>query len=322
MVKSLVLAAHNWKVLLKSIVYQAILLALIVALGYLIFGGMVDELIAVFNENHLSDFLADTVNSIVNGTFDNEGFAERLAQVIANVRQSVQSVHMPFGGVTFSYILFCLIILVYRMLVSLTDVTAACQLEEFMTSNAERPFSWFFIKKQARSWQFVLIQTAVALPMDLLIIIGCTGFYLLFLVAFRWWAIIPVSIFALLLYTARLTALAYTLPAMACKDCRTGFAFRQGMARGMLRFWQVYWKTLIVVCVMATISILSLLFVRNAIAKTALSTLPNFVLFFYLKCINMVEYFRFDNQPFFYKRVEIEGTDRYIRRHRHDSHAD
>ena len=61
MLKPLVLASHNWKVLLKSLVYQALLLALVVALGYLIFGNLVDDMVKVVRENNVGQLL--TANS-------------------------------------------------------------------------------------------------------------------------------------------------------------------------------------------------------------------------------------------------------------------
>ena len=203
----------------------------------------------------------------------------------------------------------------YRLLVYITDVTVDCQLDEFMTSNASRPFTWYFFKKQGRTWQFALLQIAFALPLDTLIACGSIGFYLLFLPAFNRWAIIPVAIIVLLLYVARLSLFAFCLPAVACEtNLSTHMAFRRGLSLIVTRFWHVFWKTLIVVCLMAAISLVSILYVSNPIVSAVLSTVPNFVLFFYLKCINIVEYFRADNRPFFYKRVDVEGTERYNRK--------
>ncbi len=314
MIKPLVLASCNWKVLIKSIVYQMLLLALIVALGYLIFGNAVDDAVTIIHDNNVSDFVVESINSVIDGDFDSRQFATRLSELIAELRKSISSIRLPFGGVTMSYVLFCVIFVVYRLFVSLTDVAAACQLEEFMTSNAERPFSWFVIKKQGVTWKFVLLQTVFVLPVDILIVVGCMGFYVLFLLAFNWWTVIPVVIIAVALYVFRLTAFSFTLPSVVCNEGSVRRAFKQGLARSMLRFWSVFWQTLVVVCLMLATSVLCMMFIGNAIVKTAVSSLVNFVLFFYIKCINMVEYFRFDNRPFFYKRVEIEGTDRYNRK--------
>ena len=315
MLKSLSLASHNWKVLVKSIVYQILLLALVLALGYTLFGNLIDDFVRLFNDNHISDFFTDTINAIIEGEFDSKLFTEQLNEVISNVQDGISSVRHPFGVMELTYVLFVAIVVLYRMLVSITDVAVECQLEEFMTSNASRPFTWFFFKKQGRSWQFVLMQTALCLPLDILVVTGSVGFYLLFLIAFNWWTIIPVCVIALLMYAVRLTVFAFCLPSVACEDMPTRDAFKHGLSLITKRFWRVFYKTLIVVALMSVVSVLSLLFIQNTWVKTLVSIVPNFVLYFYLKCVNIVDYFRTDNRPFFYKRIDIEGTDRYNRKH-------
>ena len=314
MFKSLSIASYNWKVLLKSILYQILLLALVLALGFTIFGNLVDDLIRVIKDNHISDFVSQTINAIVNGEFDSAQFTTKLNEVISNLQTGISSLRHPYGVVELTYVLFVLILLLYRLLVSLTDVSVVCQLDEFMTSNASRPFTWFFFKKQGRTWKFALLQTVLTLPLDTLIVTGSIGFYLLFLIAFNWWTIIPVCVIALLLYTVRLTYFAFCLPAVASEDLPTHEAFRRGLSLIVNRFWRVFWKTLIVVCVMVVLSVLSIMYIGNTWVKTLVFTIPNFVLFFYLKCVNIVDYFQADNRPFFYKRVDIEGTDRYNRK--------
>lgn len=315
MFKSISLASHNWRVLLKSILYQILLLALVLALGYLVFGPLIDDLIRVVNENHISDFVNRTIHAIVNGEFNSAQFTGELNEVISSWQAGISSLRHPFGLIELTYVIFVLMVLLYRLLVSLTDVAVACQLDEFMTSNASRPFSWFFFKMQSKTWKFALLQTVCALPLDVLIISGSVGFYLLFLIAFNWWTIIPVCVIALLMYAVRLTVFAFCLPCVACEDMGARKAFRQGLATIVKRFWRVFWKTLIVVCIMVVISVLSIVYIHNTWAKTLMLTIPNFILFFFLKCINIVDYFKADNRPFFYKRIDIEGTDRYNRKH-------
>lgn len=314
MLKPLRLASHNWKVLLKSILYQALLLALIVALGSLIFGNLFDDITRLIRENDIKDFLYNTVNSIFSAEFNSEQFADELGDMIANMQQSISSVRMPWGGVTMSYLLFILILVIYRLLVSLTDVACDCQLEEFMTANAERPFTWFFVKKQGKTWQFVLLQTALVLPLDILIVCGSVGFYLMFLIAFNWWTIIPVALIALLFYVIRQTLFAFCLPAVVCEELSMRKAYKVGLSKIMTRFWQVFWKTLVVMCLMVGIAVVSLMFIENPLVSTIVLTVPNFILFFYLKCVYIVEYFQSDNRPYFYKRVDIEGTERHNRK--------
>ena len=322
MLKSLSVATFNWKVLIKSILYQILLVALVLALGFTIFGNLIDDLIRVINDNNISDFVSDTISAIVAGEFDSAEFTAQLNEVISNLQDGISSLRHPYGVVELTYILFVVILILYRLLVSLTDVSVECQLDEFMTSNASRPFTWFFFKKQGRTWHFALLQAALTLPLDILIVTGSVGFYLLFLIAFNWWTIIPVCIIALLLYAVRLTFFAFCLPSVACEQLPTREAFRHGLSMIIPRFWRVFWKTLIVVCLMVVVSVLSIMFIDNTWIMSAVVTVPNFILYFYLKCVNIVDYFQADNRPFFYKRVDIEGTDRYNRKHRRSSHGE
>ena len=313
MFKPLCIATFNWKVLIKSILYQILLLALVLALGFTIFGRLIDEMIQLINDNHIAEFASNTISSIINGEFDSAEFTTNLNEVISNLQEGISSLHHPYGVMEISYVLFVLIVVLYRLFVSLTDVSVTCQLDEFMTSNATRPFTWFFFKKQGRTWQFALLQTAFALPLDILIVTGSIGFYLLFLIAFNWWTIIPVAVITLLLYALRLTTFAFCLPSVSCEDMPTREAFRHGLSLIFRRYWRVFWKTLIVVCLMVVVSVLAL-YIQNTWIMSIVFTIPNFVLFFYLKCINMVEYFQADNRPFFHKRLYIEGTEKYNRR--------
>ena len=315
MLKPLSLATFNWKVLIKSILYQILLLALVLALGITVFGNLIDDLIQLVNDNHIIDFVSDTISDIVNGEFDSVTFTTNLNEVISNWQAGISSLRHPYGVVELTYIVFVLMVILYRLFVSLTDVSVECQLDEFMTSNASRPFTWFFFKKQGRTWSFALLQMALTLPLDVLIVTGSIGFYLLFLIAFKWWTIIPVAVIALLMYAVRLTVFAFCLPAVASEDLPMRVAFKRGLSQVFNRFWRVFWKTLIVVCVMAVVSVLALVFIDNTLIMSLVITIPNFILFFYLKCVNIVEYFQADNRPFFHKRVDIEGTDRYNRKH-------
>ena len=316
MFKPLSITAFNWKVLIKSILCQILMLALVLALGFIIFGNLIGDIMRVVNENHILDLLSKMMNAIVGGEFDGEVFTEQLNQVLTSWREGIAQLKHPFGVMELTYVLFVVIVVLYRLLVSVTDVTVNYQLDEFMTSNATRPFTWYFFKKQGKTWQFALLQMVFTLPLDVLIVTGSLGFYLIFLLAFNWWTIIPVCIITILLYAARLSIFAFCLPSVVCSDLNTRDAFKRGLSKIVSSFWRVFWKTLIVVCLIVVVSVLSIMYISNTWVMTVVLTIPSFVLFFYLKCINVVEYFHAENRPFFYKRVDIEGTDRYNRKHR------
>lgn len=314
MFKALSVASFNWKVLLKSLFCQVLVLALMLAFLITAFGALAGDILRVVTENHISEFVQSTVSGIISGEFNSADFSAELTNLINTLREDVKSIRWPWGGVTASYIVVFLVLIVYRLFVSYTDVTAACQIEEFMTSNASRPFLWFLLKKQGDTWKFSCLQTLLTLPLDVLVVTGTLGVYLLFLIAFGWWTIIPAVVLLLLLYTARQTFFAFCLPSVVCEGMPTRKAFKRGLSLIIGSFWRVFYKTLIVMSLMLIITVVGLMFVDNGYAQTVVITVPNLVLFFYLKCINMVEYFEAGNRPYFYKRMYIEGTDRYNRR--------
>ncbi|MCX4287738.1 MAG: hypothetical protein OSJ68_10735, partial [Clostridia bacterium] len=78
MVKSLSLASYNWKVLLKSLVCQIGILALVLALGFVLFGDTANDILRVFSESKISEFVSYTVSSIFEGNFVSEQFTAEL----------------------------------------------------------------------------------------------------------------------------------------------------------------------------------------------------------------------------------------------------
>lgn len=314
MLKPLSIASYNWKVLLKSLFCQMLVLALMLAFVIIVFGGFASDVLRVITETKVTDFISSTMSQIFDGTFNSTTFTNELNTLITNLQDSIKSIKYPWGGATLSYIVVFLTMIVYRLFVSYTDVTVACQIDEFMTSNAERPFLWFLLKKQGRTWQFSCLQLLCCLPLDILIITGALGIYMLFLIAFGWWTIIPVVVFMVLLYAVRQTFFAFCLPAVASEDMPCVKAFKQGVSQIVMRFWRVFWKNLVVICLMVAISLVAIMLIDNSWAQTAMITVPNFVLFFYIKCINMTEYFEANKRPYFHKRVAVEGTELYNKR--------
>ena len=314
MIKSLSIASCNWRVLLKSLFCQVLVLVLMLAFLITAFGALAGDILRVVTDNHITDFIQSTVSGIISGDFNSANFSAELTTLINTLREDVKSIRWPWGGVTASYIVVFLVLIAYRLFVSYTDVTAACQIEEFMTSNASRPFLWYLFKKQGKTWKFSCLQALLALPLDILIVTGSLGIYLLFLIAFGWWTIIPTAILLVLLYTARQTIFAFCLPAVVTEDMPTRKAFKYGLSQIVNRFWRVFYKTLIVMCLMLVITVVGLLYIENSWAQTAVITVPNLILFFYLKCVNMTEYFEANKRPYFHKSMYIEGTDRYNRK--------
>lgn len=312
--KSFVLAANNWKVMIKALTCQLIILALVVACCFLIFGSVTDNIINVFAAGGWDQFLSDTVKSIADASFNGNDFASGLATCIDKTQEAIEAIPNMWNTVEVSYISFLAICLLYRVLISFSDVAVSFQLNEFMTSNAERPFVWFFFKKFWESLAFSSLQMLVTLPLDFLVVLGSTGVCLIFVLTLKWWSIIPALLIFLVLYSARQAYLAFWLPAIAAEETKISQALKKGLATIPYRFWHVFWKNFVIIVVMAIIAVVGVVFVRNNVLKVVVSFVPNLILFFLLKCINFVEYFEATHRPYFYRRVEVEGTERFIKR--------
>lgn len=312
--KSFTLAANNWKVMLKALMCQLIILALIVACSFLIFGDVTDNIINVFTAGGWEEFLSDTVKSVGDATFNGSIFASELTSCIEKTQAAIEAIPNMWNTVEVSYISFLVLCLLYRVLISLSDVAVSFQLNEFMTSNAERPFVWFFFKKFWESLAFSALQTAVTLPLDILVLSGATVICLVFVLTLKWWSIIPAAIILLVLYSARLAYFAFWLPAVAAEEMKIPQALKKGLSISPYRFWHVFWKTFVIIVLMAAIAVVGVVFVQNNVLKMVVGVVPNLILFFLLKCVNFVEYFEAAHRPYFYKRVEVEGTERFIRR--------
>jgi len=310
--KSLSLSVYNWKVLLKALFCQVLILAMVLALCYLIFGGLVDDIVKIFAAGNWGGLMSDTFEAIADGTFDSAAFTEQLRQSLEELVDSIESIPNIWNRVEVSYVSFVLIICMYRMLVSFSDVTVGFQLHEFMTANNSRPFFWFFIKKQGESWRFVLLQTLITLPLDFLLFAGSIGLGIMLCVFFGIWALIPTALIALVLYAIRQTIFAFWLPALV-SDCdgKVVGGLKKGLSVIPYRFGKVFWKWLLGSFVIFATTAVAVTFIGNPVLMAAVVSLPSFMVFYVLKCVNFSEYFAYSNRPFFYKRLDVEGTERY-----------
>lgn len=310
--KSLSLSVYNWKVMLKALFCQVLILAVVFALSYLIFGGLVDDIVEIFASGNWGKLLSDTFEAVGNGTFDSAVFADQLRESLENLVESIESLPNIWNRVEVSYVSFLLIICMYRMLVSFSDVTVGFQLHEFMTANASCPFFWYFIKKQGESWRFVLLQMFITLPLDFLLFAGSIGLGLMLCLFFGLWTLVPTALIVWVLYSLRQTVFAFWLPSLVADG--EGSVVR-GLKKGLsiipYRFGKVFWKWLLGSFLIFAITAVSVMFIGNPVLMTLVTSLPSFIVFYILKCVNFTEYFAYSNRPFFYKRLDVEGTERY-----------
>lgn len=309
--KVILLASNNWKVMLKALFCQVIILALVAALSLMIFGGLVEEIIEAFSSVEFSEFTQEIFSAFANNNFDADLFAQNVTILISEIHDAVETIPNVWNRVEVSYLLCLALLLGYRLLISLTDVAVGFQVHEFMTSNASRPFTWFFVKKFRESLWFATLQMLLALPLDVMILISCGAICLLLAIVMGLWAIIPAVALLLVLFAVRHALFAFWLPALVSDEVGVRKSLTKGVSTIPYRFGQVFWKTLLIVLTMMVITVVSLLYINNSLLKFVVGTVPNLILFFILKCVNLVEYFEVTNRPYFCKNVNVEGTERY-----------
>lgn len=217
--KTLRIALVNWKAFVKSLLFQVLSLALFVALATFAFGSIAQDVLNAFQSNGVNDTIAHTVQSLVNGTFNVDHFINQdLSSLTMSIKQAIESVPNMWNRVEVSVIICIVVFLIYRFLVSCTDIAVGYQIDEFMSSNSARPFTWFLLKKAGRSVAFVGLQLLLALVFDTLIIGASVAMGIICMLIFGWWAIIPVALIAVVLYAMRHTIMAFCLPSVVCND--------------------------------------------------------------------------------------------------------
>ena len=141
MIKSLSIASFNWKVLLKSLFCQVLVLVLMVAFVVTVFGALAGDILRVVSEIGVTDFINSTASAIIGGEFSSEVFSAELTAMIDSLRENIKTIRWPWGGVTMSYIVVALTLIVYRLFVSLKSRDV---LGRFPACNCFAPCRWIF----------------------------------------------------------------------------------------------------------------------------------------------------------------------------------
>lgn len=314
--KTLRIALVNWKTLLKSLIFQALSLALFVALMTFAFGPLAQEVLTAFQSNGVDETISHFLQSLFNGSFNAEHFInEDMKTLILNIKQSLESVSNVWDRVEVSVVVCLLAFLLYRFLVSCTDITVGYQIDEFMSSNSARPFTWFLFKKSGRSITFVGLQMLLAIILDVLIVSSGMAMSVICMAIFGWWAIIPVLLGSVVLYAIRHSFMAFCLPSVVHNDTqKVSTAFRLGITESIKNFGKILGRTLLIILLMMVTTALSYLFNENRLIVLSVSALVNFVLFYVIKCLNFVLYYESNNYSYFFRPILLEGTERHNRK--------
>ena len=303
--KEIGLSLVCWKTLLKAMVAQLFTVAATVAIAMMVLG----DVLPYVAELGVFDALHQAARGIADGTFTSGDFAALLDDVVAKFQGVTERLPDFLARIEFVYFVLIVLLIVYRMLVAITDLPVYCAVNEFMTTNGKRPFLWYFFKKFGKSVKFSAMQALIALPLDLATIFTTIGFFLLFLLPFGglWTLIVSLAV-GLFLYSLRLTLTSFWAPAVVADDLKVSVALRRGVAAVTENFWHGFYKNALV-ATLALVCGLALNLLWESAWAAVVSVVLGFVLFYLLKCVNLVEYFETKGLPYFYKKISIEELE-------------
>ncbi|MCM1043535.1 MAG: hypothetical protein NC350_04945 [Corallococcus sp.] len=305
--KAFGLSATCWKLMVKTVVCQVLLIALVIALCLLIVGGLFETVMTAVNEIRFAEAVETVVDGIKSGNFNGDILGQAADILLQDFGKVLEQLPQLFGRMELAYLMLILIYVACRMLVASSDIAVYCSLGEFMTTNYIRPFTWYFVKKLGKSFRFVLLQAVTAILLDFVIIFSTVGFSLL-LLPFGSWTFVPALVLGIALYAMRLTLLSLWAPSIVMENVGVGKGLGNGFASVTKCFWSVYVKTFAVVCVMAIVTVGANWLLPSAITA-AVTAAIDLIAFYLLKCVNMVEYFESKQLPYFYKKLKMFGLE-------------
>ena len=122
MLKPLRLSFSNSRTMINAFFIQGLTLLLALAIAFVAFGGYAQNLVDLFQQLNLDDFVAKTIQNLTNPPFDSEAFSKELSSIMEQLRQGIESLRSDWGSAELAYIMFFAVIILYRILVAFTDV--------------------------------------------------------------------------------------------------------------------------------------------------------------------------------------------------------
>lgn len=306
--KTLSIAAYNWALLVKTLVVQSIMIAIVVGICMIFIQPIFNTTLAIIEQLEIGFFVDTIVSDISGGNYDSAAIATIVTDKFAQLKTILDEMPDYFNRVELSYLLLLGLLCLYRMMISSADVSVGYTLAEFMSTNAKRPFSWYFLIELRQSLSFAFFQFLIAFPLDFVVFFSMVGFYVLFLTAFGWVTIIPALVVGLILFSLRNAMLAFWLPSITVEKMTVRKALANNFSVLSKGFGRVFLKNLAVFAIMTLFLVVVNYFFLSVIAVIC-SAIFSLIAYYILKCINMVEYFNVQQLPYFSKKISIYGVD-------------
>ncbi|MEG1706902.1 MAG: hypothetical protein RR291_05355, partial [Clostridia bacterium] len=200
--------------MLTSVIFQLVVFALVIALCFLIFSDVAEIIMNVFLSDDISTIVYNQIESIRNNTFNSEQLILDIKDIIDNVREKIEQIPNAYNSIILSYFMGILILSIYRMINSISDYAVVSRMNEFMSSNVNRPMLWFFVKKFIRSLKYVVIQFFTAAWLDAFLMFGCFGLLITLFLPLKTAGVVIVGVLFIGLYSLRYAMFTFFLPTL------------------------------------------------------------------------------------------------------------
>lgn len=306
--KTMRLTLNTTPLMLKSIIVQIIVIALVLGILMLVISPIVQQALDLAEQIDISAHLQDLIKTIAENPTSAD-VSGKSAVIIEDIFQLIEKAGNLFSSIGWAYFFIILAIVVYRFLLSIVDCSVMSSITDFMQTSSCHSYVWYFVKTFGRAVTFSILQFVVIIWLDMFVVFGAIGFYLFILSPLGAVGVILAVVMLVLAYSSRLTIYSSWLPEYVMSGDSVYVSLKNSVTTSVERFWKIWYKIVIVVAVMTILSILSSYLLNLIACPTFLSTLISATISFYgfytVKCIGAVEYFEAKGKQYFTKRIKI-----------------
>lgn len=309
--KSFRLAYNNSALALSSILIQLMAFALVVALLALAVFPVFSAFVDVLSEFEITTNIEEFIEILTKEEFDYEKVSDAIAKIIDKIVEMFNAAQGRFSSIIWAYAAVLLISVLFRFAQSLVDVPVACSLNEFMLTCQNRRYIWYFIKKLRHSAEFSFFQLSLTMVLDLFVISGAVGLYIIVLAPLGVAGIILGLLNFIVVYSLRFTLTGFWLIEYVTNGYKILKSLKDSIKKVLDRFWQMLYQICIVMLVVFS-AYVGLYYAARALPQMlrwivlALTALISYYGYYLVKCISFVQYFEQADKQYYTKRRRFD----------------
>ncbi|MBR5251172.1 MAG: hypothetical protein IKV38_04045 [Clostridia bacterium] len=313
--KTFSLVGSNYVTHLKSLAFQVLLIALVVALFGLFFADFGTTIVNAVTEEKLIAQAQNLLADLVNWSEHTEReFLRDLDNFVNSIVEIVSSIPDFFNRIILAvWFLLVAVYCTYFFTGMIQFANSYC-INQFMTSNVRSIYSWVFFKGFKEGAKISAISALYAMFLDIAILMTSIGSYVVFFSSWGAWGVL-ISIFLfMVLICLRKSLFAYLLPIYVNNNYTLKPAMKENMSFVFDNFHKVFLNTLIIGAV-GVILALAFLAIFKVVVVAVILTLFISFMSYVLTCNYFVSFYQTTKKSYFVKKVKIavleDGVDNF-----------